>query len=594
MFSLAQHAATQHELSLHAYYTSLIAQLQSSHSSSTLLDSTTLSTLLVRLSGLIRAALRSVNGEETSEEDKEYLGDFVNQMGEDGKEEVGESAGALPEGLIRMLSGLEKVGKVTNGANIEEGKIARSEPDEVKSAPIERTSTIESEFPPTNAAASSSTLSRTQIRLPSVATLNNNNKGTIGRWMGDVGTSGGYHGNEGRADWAIEREEEILRLEEENKMLRKLLGVDLDLAGMKDDASGGSGGGGAEVDSVAIAAAKEEGRRQSEEIQAMKDSATYREGLGLASERPSASHHHGIFSQGNDEGKDQLEALAQEGRKDLSQWGSQNADTTSSATAAPLVDENEWREDLIFTNPDKEPDVPSSTDSTSTMVDVPLVDIALDKSDFKSSAVIGSPPRSRSPIRTSSPRIPTPPSPTLSTSPTFSRSQHPSNMSRSPKTSSVASRLAMLSPTNKTSSLPGLTSPQASGSGSLRGSPTVEGGIGSPNSLASIFVKPKTDPTTATTIASDPALEIGDLAGKEGNGPPMLARSTSSPAGSGALGLGVSSVPSPLGSSSGAAGSVEAKRTASASAILETAPDQREDTDETGKAEETPEKFEEL
>ncbi|KAL1411154.1 hypothetical protein Q8F55_002104 [Vanrija albida] len=39
------------------------------------------------------------------------------------------------------------------------------------------------------------------------------------------GTSGGYIGTEGQSDWAMEREMEIQRLEEENKALREMLGI---------------------------------------------------------------------------------------------------------------------------------------------------------------------------------------------------------------------------------------------------------------------------------------------------------------------------------------------------------------------------------
>jgi hypothetical protein len=37
------------------------------------------------------------------------------------------------------------------------------------------------------------------------------------------GTNGGYSGTDGQGDWAMEREMEILRLEEENKSLREML-----------------------------------------------------------------------------------------------------------------------------------------------------------------------------------------------------------------------------------------------------------------------------------------------------------------------------------------------------------------------------------
>lgn len=138
-------AATEHELKLHHYYTNLIAQLQTSHSTSTLLDSTTLSTLLTRLSVLIRAALRNLNGEDD------------------------------PGFELPQSSDLNK--------------------------------TIE-------AIASSSS------------------------WLGDQGSGGGYSGTQGRRDWALEREGEISRLEEENRMLRDMLGIsnDVDLAQMTAEA----------------------------------------------------------------------------------------------------------------------------------------------------------------------------------------------------------------------------------------------------------------------------------------------------------------------------------------------------------------------
>lgn len=44
------------------------------------------------------------------------------------------------------------------------------------------------------------------------------------------GASGGYAGTEGQADWAIEREMEILRLEEENQSLRELLSISQEIS----------------------------------------------------------------------------------------------------------------------------------------------------------------------------------------------------------------------------------------------------------------------------------------------------------------------------------------------------------------------------
>lgn len=50
------------------------------------------------------------------------------------------------------------------------------------------------------------------------------------KWLGDQGVSGGYSGKSmARLDWSIEREGEIVRLEEENRLLREMLGVSKDV-----------------------------------------------------------------------------------------------------------------------------------------------------------------------------------------------------------------------------------------------------------------------------------------------------------------------------------------------------------------------------
>lgn len=50
------------------------------------------------------------------------------------------------------------------------------------------------------------------------------------KWLGDQGVSGGYSGKSmARLDWSIEREGEIIRLEEENRLLREMLGVSKDV-----------------------------------------------------------------------------------------------------------------------------------------------------------------------------------------------------------------------------------------------------------------------------------------------------------------------------------------------------------------------------
>ncbi|KAL7420990.1 hypothetical protein Q5752_003874 [Cryptotrichosporon argae] len=58
------HASQQHDLSLHSYYTSLLQNVQTAHSSAQLHDDTSLSLLLTRLSSLLRLALRSMGGED--------------------------------------------------------------------------------------------------------------------------------------------------------------------------------------------------------------------------------------------------------------------------------------------------------------------------------------------------------------------------------------------------------------------------------------------------------------------------------------------------------------------------------------------------
>ncbi|KAJ9118312.1 hypothetical protein QFC22_004223 [Naganishia vaughanmartiniae] len=157
-----QHAATQHELTLHQYYTSLLQQIQTTHSTSALHDSTTLSTLLQRLSTLIRAALRTVNGED---EEFEHPGFDMPVTGVE-----------KPYSLADVLADIQNI--------------------PTTSSPINR---------------------------PRTGT------GTQNRWLGDQGVSGGYAGKSmARLDWSIEREGEIIRLEEENRLLREMLGVSKD------------------------------------------------------------------------------------------------------------------------------------------------------------------------------------------------------------------------------------------------------------------------------------------------------------------------------------------------------------------------------
>ncbi|KAK4687245.1 hypothetical protein P7C73_g2879, partial [Tremellales sp. Uapishka_1] len=142
------HASSQHDLSLHSYYTSLLQTLQTAHSSAQLHDNTSLSLLLTRLSTLLRSAMKSLGGEQ----------DF-------------DLATQLP-GLLYLAA--------------EDSSSSAS-----SSSPI-------------------STFSRGPHRPQ--------------QFSGSLpGASGGYAGTEGQADWALEREMEITRLEEENKALREML-----------------------------------------------------------------------------------------------------------------------------------------------------------------------------------------------------------------------------------------------------------------------------------------------------------------------------------------------------------------------------------
>lgn len=71
----------------------------------------------------------------------------------------------------------------------------------------------------TNAVASSSTAGTTGRTINKAPRKPNPFPGSI------PGSSGGYTGTDGHQDWAIEREMEILRLEEENASLREMLSI---------------------------------------------------------------------------------------------------------------------------------------------------------------------------------------------------------------------------------------------------------------------------------------------------------------------------------------------------------------------------------
>ncbi|WVN87918.1 uncharacterized protein L203_103115 [Cryptococcus depauperatus CBS 7841] len=159
------YSSQQHDLSLHSYYTSLLQTIQTAHSSAQLHDSTSLSLLLNRLSTLLRSALRSLQGEQPDS-------DF-------------DLAAILPE-LIR--------GHVSDDSR--DGVHFDSDSNSSKSLPSASVQSIPQ--PPLKPA-----------RFPGFL----------------PGSSGGYAGTEGQSDWALEREMEIQRLEEENKYLRKILDI---------------------------------------------------------------------------------------------------------------------------------------------------------------------------------------------------------------------------------------------------------------------------------------------------------------------------------------------------------------------------------
>ncbi|WVR09036.1 hypothetical protein IAU60_006096 [Kwoniella sp. DSM 27419] len=166
------HSSQQHDLSLHSYYTSLLQQLQTAHSSAQLHDATSLSTLLTRLSTLLRSALRSLGGEETDQDLAEQL-----------------------PGLIELVNGHAHAARKLEGPMLQSQYPSASPPSPTKST---------------------SSAGRTLPRAPTRPV-------PFPGFM--PGTSGGYSGTEGQADWALEREMEILRLEEENLALREMLSI---------------------------------------------------------------------------------------------------------------------------------------------------------------------------------------------------------------------------------------------------------------------------------------------------------------------------------------------------------------------------------
>ncbi|GFZ47096.1 hypothetical protein JCM24511_04838 [Saitozyma sp. JCM 24511] len=172
------HASQQHDLSLHSYYTSLLQTLQTAHSSAQLHDNTSLSLLLTRLSTLLRSALRSLGGEEAEADLESYL-----------------------PGLLSLANG------------------SRSGHSQHASDP--------SSSPPSSPGKSVSS-GRKSI-LPRAPSRPAPFPGSLS------GAKGGYSGTEGKGDWALEREMEILRLEEENKSLREMLGISEELPPLQEE-----------------------------------------------------------------------------------------------------------------------------------------------------------------------------------------------------------------------------------------------------------------------------------------------------------------------------------------------------------------------
>lgn len=142
-------------------------------------DNTSLSLLLTRLSTLLRSALRSLGGED-------------------------------PEvdlaGLIEEANGIGLINANGNGISPTQRHVQ-----------IERDgSDIPGPSSPRSAASPRATTSRRIQHPPQRAAP----------FPGSIpGSSGGYSGTEGQTDWAMEREMEILRLEEENASLRQLLAI---------------------------------------------------------------------------------------------------------------------------------------------------------------------------------------------------------------------------------------------------------------------------------------------------------------------------------------------------------------------------------
>ncbi|RXK38991.1 hypothetical protein M231_03721 [Tremella mesenterica] len=214
-------SSQQHDLSLHSYYTSLLQQLQTAHSSAQLHDNTSLSLLLTRLSTLLRSALRSLGGEET---DMELVSQLPGLL--------------MPDGHVKFDSPIASPDHSMNNNNsilpnplplstIASNQMNHSDPSNQPIHPNQPNAP--------NQPIQSNTLNqpiqsnKPNHPLQSGHTTTNQTTPTPKTPLQHQGflpgSKGGYAGNEGQQDWALEREAEILRLEFENSELRKLLGL---------------------------------------------------------------------------------------------------------------------------------------------------------------------------------------------------------------------------------------------------------------------------------------------------------------------------------------------------------------------------------
>ncbi|WVQ81282.1 hypothetical protein IAT38_003405 [Cryptococcus sp. DSM 104549] len=202
------HSSQQHDLSLHSYYTSLLQTLQTAHSSAQLHDSTSLSLLLNRLSTLLRSALRSLQGEDPDVDLASLLPTIQDGLAEVAGGMARGSRGESEGPLFRANSGTLPLSSGGEGSSEPRAASSPSPDSPSESWIVPTTST--SPTAPAPAPGSTRTLPRAPakpVRFPGFM----------------PGTSGGYAGTEGQPDWALEREMEILRLEEENRALREML-----------------------------------------------------------------------------------------------------------------------------------------------------------------------------------------------------------------------------------------------------------------------------------------------------------------------------------------------------------------------------------